>query len=67
MRTSDTPATTLQAEGTVCRVNTISRELVFFMNGGRAVFDVRPDRKIILRGERVRLRRVLARENVRMC
>jgi hypothetical protein len=66
MRMSDSPDTTLQVEGTMCRVNTISRELNLFMNGGRAVFDVPPDCKIILRGERVRLRMVQARDIVRV-
>ena len=66
MRTFDTPAPTLQAEGTVCRVNTISRELDLFMNDGRAVFDVPTDCVIILRGERVRLRMVQARDIVRV-
>jgi hypothetical protein len=66
MRTSDTPAPTLQAQGTVCRVNTISRELDLFMNRGRSVFDVPPDCAIILRGERVRLRMVQARDIVRV-
>jgi hypothetical protein len=66
MRTSDTPAPSLQAQGTVCRVNTISRELDLFMNGGRSVLDVPPDCAIILRGERVRLRMVQARDIVRV-
>jgi hypothetical protein len=66
MQMSDTPAPTLQAEGAVCRVNTISRELDLFTNGGRAIFDVPPDCAIILRGDRIRLRMVQARDIVRV-
>ena len=66
MRTFDTPAPTLRVEGTVCRVNIISRELDLVTDGGRAVFDVPPDCAIILRGERVRLRMVQARDIVRV-
>jgi hypothetical protein len=63
---SDTPAPVLLAEGTVCQVDIINRELVLLVNDARVVFDVPPDCQIVLRGERVRLRVVQPRDRARV-
>jgi hypothetical protein len=56
----------LLAEGAVCQVDTINRELVLLVNGARLVVDVPPDCKIVLRGERIRLRVVQPRDRARV-
>ncbi|HEY1379890.1 MAG TPA: hypothetical protein VGF55_24020 [Gemmataceae bacterium] len=66
MQTSDTPVPILLAEGTVRQVDVINRELVLDAGGARVVFDVPPDCRIVLRGERVRLRVLQPRDRVRV-
>jgi hypothetical protein len=66
MQTSDIPVPTLLAEGIVCQVDTINRELALLTDRARVVFDVPPDCTILLRAERVRLRVVQPRDRARV-
>ncbi len=66
MPTSNRSAPTLLAEGAVCQVDTINRELTLLVDHSRVIFDVPPDCTILLRGDRVRLRVVQPRDRARV-
>ena len=64
MRVTETSRREVRADGVVIRVDTVNRELTVQFSNGPRVIDVPPDCPITLRGERVRLRMVQARDPV---
>jgi hypothetical protein len=63
---SDPSAPPLLVEGAVGQVDLINREVALCVGGRRVVFDVPPDCRIVLRGDRVRLRVVQLRDRARV-
>jgi hypothetical protein len=64
MHTSNRTAPELRSEGTVCRVDTINRELAVRAGAAQVVFDVPPGCPITLNGERVKLRLIQPHDRV---
>lgn len=65
---SSCPAAALveSVQGAVQHVDTVSRELTVLLSTGLVVFDVASDCPIYLRGERIKLRLVQPRDQVRV-
>jgi hypothetical protein len=66
MWATETSGGEARADGVVVRVDTVNRELTVLFADGLRVVDVPPDCPIRLRGERVRLRMLQARDLVRV-
>ena len=66
MRLTETSEGAVRADGVVVNVDSVNRELIVRFADGMRQIDVPPGCPITLRGERVRLRLVQARDYVRV-
>jgi hypothetical protein len=66
MRAATTVGGSVRVDGEIVRVDTVNRELTIHLAHGLLVIDVPPGCPITLRGERVRLRMLQARDLVRV-